>query len=143
MNWTPSPGRAVPSPWPRRLLRWPAFCRGSTPRRISFAGSAAREFGRRHRGFAALRGAQRSGLGTSSILAATVLAALSDLCGLGWDRNTLFSRTLALEQMLTTGGGWQDQAGAIFRGLKFIETVPGLSQKPTLRWLPDHLFSRD
>ncbi|MGA2540242.1 MAG: bifunctional fucokinase/fucose-1-phosphate guanylyltransferase [Verrucomicrobiota bacterium] len=49
-----------------------------------------------------------SGLGTSSILAATVLAALSDLCGLGWDRNVLFVRTLALEQMLTTGGGWQD-----------------------------------
>ncbi len=84
-----------------------------------------------------------SGLGVSSILASTVLAALGDLCGLGWDRNALFSRTLALEQMLTTGGGWQDQAGAIFRGLKLIETVPGLSQKPTLRWLPDHLFSRD
>ena len=81
-----------------------------------------------------------SGLGTSSILAATVLAALSDLCGLGWDRNVLFSRTLALEQMLTTGGGWQDQAGAIFRGLKLIETAPGLTQKPTLRWLPEHLF---
>ena len=34
-----------------------------------------------------------SGLGTSSILAATVLAALGDLCGLDWDRNTLFTRT--------------------------------------------------
>ncbi len=81
-----------------------------------------------------------SGLGTSSILAATVLAALGDSCGLGWDRNVLFARTLALEQMLTTGGGWQDQAGAIFRGIKLIETGPGLSQKPTLRWLPEHLF---
>jgi galactokinase/mevalonate kinase-like predicted kinase len=84
-----------------------------------------------------------SGLGTSSILAATVLAALGDLCGLAWDRNMLFARTLALEQMLTTGGGWQDQAGAIFRGIKLIETCPGLDQKPTLRWLPDHLFGRD
>jgi galactokinase/mevalonate kinase-like predicted kinase len=45
--------------------------------------------------------------------------------------------------MLTTGGGWQDQAGAIFRGIKLIETAPGLSQKPTLRWLPEHLFERD
>jgi len=81
-----------------------------------------------------------SGLGTSSILAATVLAALSDLCGLGWDRNVLFARTLALEQMLTTGGGWQDQAGAIFGGIKLIETAPGLAQKPTLRWFPDQLF---
>jgi galactokinase/mevalonate kinase-like predicted kinase len=84
-----------------------------------------------------------SGLGTSSILAATALAALSDLCGLGWDRNVLFSRTLALEQMLTTGGGWQDQAGAIFRGLKLIETAAGLTQKPTLRWLPHHLFGHE
>jgi galactokinase/mevalonate kinase-like predicted kinase len=84
-----------------------------------------------------------SGLGTSSILAATVLAALGDLCGLDWDRNVLFTRTLALEQLLTTGGGWQDQAGAIFRAIKLIETGPGLAQKPALRWLPQHLFERD
>ena len=84
-----------------------------------------------------------SGLGTSSILAATLLATLGELCGLGWDRQVWFSRTLALEQMLTTGGGWQDQAGGIYRGLKMIETSPGLAQKPTLRWLPDHLFSHD
>ena len=84
-----------------------------------------------------------SGLGTSSILAATVLAALGDLCGLDWDRNVLFTRTLALEQMLTTGGGWQDQAGAIFRGIKLIETAPGLAQKPSIRWLPPHLFDHE
>ncbi len=81
-----------------------------------------------------------SGLGVSSILAASVLAALGDLCGLGWDANVLFARTLALEQMLTTGGGWQDQAGGIFGGIKLIETASGLAQKPTLRWLPDQLF---
>ena len=50
-----------------------------------------------------------SGLGTSSILAATVLGALSDFCGLGWDKSTICNRTLVLEQLLTTGGGWQDQ----------------------------------
>ncbi len=81
-----------------------------------------------------------SGLGTSSILAATLLATVGELCGLGWDRDILSSRTLALEQMLTTGGGWQDQAGAIFRGLKLVETTPGLAQKPRVRWLPHHLF---
>jgi galactokinase/mevalonate kinase-like predicted kinase len=84
-----------------------------------------------------------SGLGTSSILAATVLAALSDLCGLNWDRNVLFTRTLALEQLLTTGGGWQDQAGGLFRGVKLVETHPGLTQKPTLSWLPDYLFGHE
>jgi len=81
-----------------------------------------------------------SGLGTSSILAATLLATLADLCGLGWDRHALFQRTLAMEQMLTTGGGWQDQAGAIFGGVKLIETEPGLAQTPNVRWLPPTLF---
>lgn len=81
-----------------------------------------------------------SGLGASSILSAAVLAALGDMCGLDWDCNALFTRTLALEQLLTTGGGWQDQAGAIFRGMKLIETAPGLAQTPTVRWLPNHLF---
>ncbi len=55
----------------------------------------------------------------------------------------LFTRTLALEQMVTTGGGWQDQAGGIFRGIKLIETASGLAQRPTLRWLPDQLFESD
>lgn len=84
-----------------------------------------------------------SGLGTSSILASTVLAALSELCGLAWNRSVLFTRTLALEQLLTTGGGWQDQAGAIFRGIKLISTAPGLAQTPTLNWLPDYLFGHE
>jgi galactokinase/mevalonate kinase-like predicted kinase len=84
-----------------------------------------------------------SGLGTSSILAATLLATLGDVCGLNWDRGVLSNRTLAMEQMLTTGGGWQDQAGAIFRGVKLVETSPGLAQKPNVRWLPDHLFEHE
>ena len=54
-----------------------------------------------------------SGLGTSSNLAATVLGTLSEFCGLNWDKHDISYRTLILEQMLTTGGGWQDQAGAI------------------------------
>jgi galactokinase/mevalonate kinase-like predicted kinase len=83
-----------------------------------------------------------SGLGTSSLLAATVLAAIGNLCGLGWDQNVIFGRTLALEQLMTTGGGWQDQAGGIYRGVKLIETTPGLKQKPTLRWLPDYLLGQ-
>ncbi|MBL9127522.1 MAG: hypothetical protein JNL97_07745, partial [Verrucomicrobiales bacterium] len=83
------------------------------------------------------------GLGTSSILAATVLAALSEVCGLGWDRPALFQRTLALEQLVTSGGGWQDQAGGLFGGVKLIETDPGLSQVPRLRWLPETLFGSE
>lgn len=82
-----------------------------------------------------------SGLGASSILAATLLATLSEVCGLGWDHHAVLVRTLALEQMLTTGGGWQDQAGGLFRGCKLVETTPGLNQKPTIRWLPHYQFA--
>ncbi len=84
-----------------------------------------------------------SGLGTSSILAAAVLGALGQACDLGWDRGALFSRTLALEQMMTTGGGWQDQAGGLFPGLKLVETSPGLTQVPRVRWLTEHLLGPD
>jgi len=82
-----------------------------------------------------------SGLGTSSNLAATVLGTLSDFCGLKWDKHDVAYRTLILEQMLTTGGGWQDQFGGIFEGVKLLETEPGILQKPNIKWLPDQLFS--
>lgn len=82
-----------------------------------------------------------SGLGTSSILAATLLGTLNEVCGLGWDTPSLSQRTLALEQMLTTGGGWQDQVGGLTRGVKLIETAPGLTQKPSIQWLPEPLFT--
>lgn len=83
-----------------------------------------------------------SGLGTSSILAATLLATLADSCGLGWDHATVVRLTLAMEQMITTGGGWQDQVGGIYRGIKCAESNPGLDQKISLRWVPEHLFER-
>ncbi|MGM9760803.1 MAG: bifunctional fucokinase/fucose-1-phosphate guanylyltransferase [Parabacteroides sp.] len=82
-----------------------------------------------------------SGLGTSSILAATVLGTLSDFCGLAWDKNEIGHRTLILEQLLTTGGGWQDQYGGILHGLKLLQTGEGFAQNPTVRWLPDYLFT--
>lgn len=82
-----------------------------------------------------------SGLGTSSILAATVLGALNDFCSLGWDKTEIGRRTLILEQMLTTGGGWQDQFGGVLGGVKLLETQKGFSQSPYVRWLPDDVFT--
>ena len=82
-----------------------------------------------------------SGLGTSSILASTVLGSLSDFCGLMWDKNEICRRTLALEQLLTTGGGWQDQYGGVLQGIKLLQTEPGFNQQPLVRWLPEHLFT--
>ncbi len=84
-----------------------------------------------------------SGLGTSSILAATVLAALNRACGLNWDELDLYHRVLRVEQLLTTGGGWQDQAGAIFGSLKLIQTQPGEGQTPSVRYLPPRLLGAD
>ena len=81
-----------------------------------------------------------SGLGTSSILAATVLGALNDFCGLGWDKNEIGRRTLVLEQMLTTGGGWQDQFGGVLGGVKLLQTSSGFDQSPQVRWLPNDLW---
>ena len=83
-----------------------------------------------------------SGLGTSSILAATVLGALNDFCGLGWDKSEIGHRTLLLEQLLTTGGGWQDQFGGVLGGIKLLQTQPGFIQNPTIRWLPDALYTQ-
>ena len=82
-----------------------------------------------------------SGLGTSSILAATVLGALNDFCGLAWDKNEIGIRTLILEQLLTTGGGWQDQFGGVLGGIKLLQTEKGYAQTPLVRWLPDDLYT--
>jgi galactokinase/mevalonate kinase-like predicted kinase len=75
-----------------------------------------------------------SGLGTSSILAGTLLGGLADFCGLGWDCMEIARRVSALEQMLGSGGGWQDQYGGILPGVKLITTQPGLSQDAVVRW---------
>ena len=55
---------------------------------------------------------QGSGMGTSSILAGAVLAAIAGATGFGTTSpgSDLIQDVLRLEQMLTTGGGWQDQA---------------------------------
>ena len=83
-----------------------------------------------------------SGLGTSSILASTVLGAVSDFCSLAWDKNEIGRRTLVLEQLLTTGGGWQDQFGGVLGGVKLLQTQRGFDQNPLVRWLPDSLFTQ-
>uniref|UniRef100_UPI0035901CB6 L-fucose kinase isoform X2 n=1 Tax=Myxine glutinosa TaxID=7769 RepID=UPI0035901CB6 len=59
-----------------------------------------------------------SGLGTSSILAGAVLAVLGEIRGTPYDRHSLLHAVLLLEQALTTGGGWQDQLGGLYPGVK-------------------------
>ena len=82
-----------------------------------------------------------SGLGTSSLLASTVLGALNDFCGLLWDKSEIGHRTLVLEQLLTTGGGWQDQFGGLLPGVKLLQTGREFYQNPIVRWLPSRLYT--
>ncbi|HTE16903.1 MAG TPA: hypothetical protein VK689_00805, partial [Armatimonadota bacterium] len=76
-----------------------------------------------------------SGLGTSSILGAAVLAALGGLVGPELDLRRLSRQVLQLEQRLTSGGGWQDQVGALTGGFKVARTPPGRDQTPTVEQL--------
>jgi fucokinase len=72
-----------------------------------------------------------SGLGTSSILACTLLAALDAFRGRATpDLASLARRTTLLEQMMGTGGGWQDQCGGLHPGVKCATTSPGADQSP-------------
>ncbi|KAM9816206.1 L-fucose kinase isoform 1-T2 [Syngnathus typhle] len=59
-----------------------------------------------------------SGLGTSSILAGALLAAVYNATGRSYSRDALVHAVLHLEQVLTTGGGWQDQVGGLEGGIK-------------------------
>ena len=70
-----------------------------------------------------------SGLGTSSIMAGAVLTCLGRLVGQDATPAELFDEVLCLEQMLTTGGGWQDQVGGLVGGIKLVSTQPGLPQR--------------
>ncbi|MBD3385494.1 hypothetical protein GF407_11285, partial [candidate division KSB1 bacterium] len=75
-----------------------------------------------------------SGLGTSSILGAGIISCLSTLFGIQLSTEELFVRTSITEQLMTTGGGWQDQIGGVVGGVKLIRTRPGFAQMPRLSW---------
>jgi fucokinase len=77
-----------------------------------------------------------SGLGTSSILGAAVLAALRQVAGHSLDVGDISNRVLRLEQRLTTGGGWQDQVGALLGGFKLARSRPGTDQTPEMQQIP-------
>jgi len=91
-----------------------------------------------------------SGLGTSSILAAALLRALCVAAGRPYSDSSLTHAVLKLEQMLTTGGGWQDQVGGIYPGAKIarspaalplqVTTTPIALAPAVVELLNDHLL---
>lgn len=70
-----------------------------------------------------------SGLGTSSILSAACAKAVFEFMGIEYTEDDLYSHVLAMEQIMSTGGGWQDQVGGVTPGLKYITSMPGIEQK--------------
>ena len=70
-----------------------------------------------------------SGLGTSSILSAACVKAVFEFMGIEYTEEDLYSHVLAMEQIMSTGGGWQDQVGGITPGLKYITSMTGVEQQ--------------
>ncbi|PKU84086.1 bifunctional fucokinase/fucose pyrophosphorylase [Dendrobium catenatum] len=66
-----------------------------------------------------------SGLGTSSILAAAVVKGLLSLMREDESNENVARIVLVLEQIMGTGGGWQDQIGGLYPGIKCTYSFPG------------------
>ena len=73
-----------------------------------------------------------SGLGTSSILSAACVKAVFEFLGIQHTEADLYSHVLAMEQIMSTGGGWQDQVGGVTNGIKYITSRPGIRQQLTV-----------
>ncbi len=69
-----------------------------------------------------------SGLGTSSILSAACIKALSEFFGSGLSDEEISEKVIWMEQIMSTGGGWQDQIGGLNSGFKFVYSDKGIKQ---------------
>ena len=76
-----------------------------------------------------------SGLGTSSILSGACIRALGKFLGTDWNDSDVYELVLNLEQIMSTGGGWQDQVGGLTGGIKYITSRPGMKQKLKVEYL--------
>ena len=76
-----------------------------------------------------------SGLGTSSILAAALAKAALEFIGMNPSEQELQGIVLVMEQLMSTGGGWQDQAGGLSKGIKIITSKPSFNQQLNVRHL--------
>ena len=72
-----------------------------------------------------------SGLGTSSILAGACVKALYEITGRKLEEDELYNRVLCMEQIMSTGGGWQDQVGGLAPGIKMVTSHAAVRQQIT------------
>ena len=75
-----------------------------------------------------------SGLGTSSILAAACVKGIYEMLGEEVSESEICSRVLQMEQIMSTGGGWQDQMGGLLGGVKILTSKVGITQN--VEWEP-------
>ncbi len=76
-----------------------------------------------------------SGLGTSSILLGGCIMALSEMFGIPFNESEILSAVFVAEQIMNTGGGWQDQVGGLTPGIKSGSTVAGIRQNLTIDYI--------
>lgn len=76
-----------------------------------------------------------SGLGTSSILSAACVKAIFQFLGKELDNSKISEIVLCMEQIMSTGGGWQDQIGGLTEGIKFIRSMPGIHQQMNVEYV--------
>lgn len=70
-----------------------------------------------------------SGLGTASILCAAIIKSILEFFGIVYNENEICNKVLQIEQIMGTGGGWQDTAGGLFKGIKLITSEKNIYQK--------------
>lgn len=74
-----------------------------------------------------------SGLGTSSILLAGCFKALGEILGTEFSEEEIFEKVFVAEQIMKTGGGWQDQTGGLVSGMKITSSEAGTEQKLSVK----------
>lgn len=72
---------------------------------------------------------QGCGMGSSSILAGAVVSVIWSVSGKAFDKLSVVHAVLYVEQLLTTGGGWQDQVSGILGGINRGYSEPHLPLK--------------
>lgn len=76
-----------------------------------------------------------SGMGTSSLLGAALLSALAKIKSMKCDKSLISEMTLQLEKVMGTCGGWQDQVGGLYDGVKLLRTKKGEVQRISVKRL--------
>ena len=77
-----------------------------------------------------------SGMGGSSVLAAVIIRSLSDLLKLHVSNENLVYLVTQVEQVLSSGGGYQDQIGSIYPAFKICRSIKKLPLEINTQELP-------